>query len=168
MALTFAVRATLHQHFAFIASQEWREIDKILAPLLIGDLASSTVRHAMIYENSPNAKSLGKGAPVTGTAIYLITDTEAWEAVWKLWSNIVQTIPGCLGVTGGWMIEPVDGHERCYVVWVGWENVEVHDAYHHTKDFRRRGIILWQANRGYREYGHVAFTNSRSKIESNL
>jgi hypothetical protein len=164
------VRATLHQHFTFLASQAWGEIGKILSPLLSNENfgSSTVVRHAMISENSPNAKSLGKGAPVTGTAIYLITDIQAWEAVWVLWSSIVQTVPGCLGVTGGWMIEPVDGHERCFVVWVGWENVEVHDAYHHTKDFRRRGVILWQANKGFREYGHVAFTHSRSKIGSSL
>jgi hypothetical protein len=119
-------------------------------------------------EQSPNAKGLGKGAPVTGTAIYLATDERAWEAAWALWTTIVPNVPGCLGVAGGWMVEPVDGHERSYIVWVGWENTEVHDAYHHTKDFGRRGIILWQGNKGYREYGHVAFLNSRSKLEASL
>ena len=123
----------------------------------------------MISDQSPNAKGLGKGAPVTGTAIYLATDdTRAWEAAWALWTTIVPHVPGCLGVAGGWMIEPVDGHEKSYIVWVGWENTEVHDAYHHTKDFRQRGIILWQGNKGYREYGHVAFRNSQSRIGASL
>ena len=123
----------------------------------------------MISEQTPNAKSLGKGAPVTGTAIYLATDDRAWEAAWTLWSTIVPTVPGCMGVAGGWMVEPVDGHERCYIVWVGWESTQLHEAYHHTKDFKRRGIILWQANKGYREYGHVVFgDHSRSKIGASL
>ena len=162
------MRDSLHQHFTFLKSPEWEEFGRSLAPILTNDFKSSTVRHAMISEQSPNAQSLGKGAPVTGTAIYLATDARAWEAAWTLWSTIVPTVPGCMGVAGGWMIEPVDGHEECYIVWVGWENTEVHDAYHHTKDFRKRGIILSQANSGYREYGHVAFRDSRSKIGAAL
>lgn len=66
------------------------------------------------------------------------------------------------------MVEPVNGNENCYVVWVGWENVELHDAYHHTKDFRRRGPILLEHNKGWTEYGHVAFAHSRMRPEANL
>jgi hypothetical protein len=66
------------------------------------------------------------------------------------------------------MIQPVDGDYRSYIGWVGWYNTDVHVAYHHTKNFWRRGIILWHGNKGYREYGHAAFVNSRSKTGASL
>lgn len=48
--------------------------------------------------------------------------------------------------------------DRCYVAVVGWENVEVHDAYHHTQHFwDRRRILLDPAKAGYVGYGHIAF-----------
>lgn len=31
-------------------------------------------------------------------------------------------------------------------MWVGWESVEVHDAYHHRKHFRDRVVILREHN----------------------
>jgi hypothetical protein len=155
-------RNSLHQHYAFLASKTWlEEIYKLLSPILTdgSKLSDFTVRHAMLSENTPRAKALGRGAPVTGTAIYLINDRRAWESAWLLWSTIVPNVPGCLGVAGGWIVEPVDGHEGgCFIAWVGWENVQVHDAYHHTADFRKRSVILSQANKGWREYGHVAYS----------
>jgi hypothetical protein len=122
----------------------------------------------MISEFSPNPRALGNGAPVSGTAIYLTPDPGAWEKMWSLWTSIVVSIPGCIGVTGGWMVEPVEGTSPCYVVYVGWESIAIHDAYHETKDFRRRVNILREHNKGFREYGHVAFAHSRSRPEAHL
>jgi hypothetical protein len=165
-------RNSLHQHYAFLASEGWlEEIPKLLSPILThgSKISDFTVRHAMLSENTPGAKALGRGAPVTGTAIYLITDRRAWESAWLLWSTIVPKVPGCLGVTGGWVLEPVDGHEGgCFVAWVGWENVEVHDTYHHTADFRKKSVVLSQANKGWREYGHVAFSHGAEKESSKM
>lgn len=121
----------------------------------------------MMSEFTPQPKALGNGAPVTGTAIYLTPDPAGWEATWALWTTIVPKVPGCLGVTGGWMVEPME-EQLCYVVYVGWESVEVHDAYHHTNHFRQRVVILREHNEGYREYGHVAFKHSRIGRPANL
>jgi hypothetical protein len=163
---TLSVRSSLHQHYALLAAPQWQEITRTLISLGISDASSLTVRHAMISRFSPNPKSVGNGAPVTGTAIYLASDPAAWEKTWALWTGIVANVPGCMGVTGGWMVEPVDGYSP-FVVYVGWESLKVHDAYHHTKHFRRRAVILGENNHGYREYGHVALGNSRAR-EANL
>ncbi|KAJ5146172.1 uncharacterized protein N7515_000736 [Penicillium bovifimosum] len=162
------VRANLHQHYALLSSREWEQITTILKSLGVPDASSLTVRHAMIAEFSPNPRSLGNGAPVTGTAIYLTADPAAWEKTWALWTGIVSSVPGCIGVTGGWMVEPVEGNSPCYIVYVGWESIEVHDSYHNTKHFRRRAVILSENNQGFREYGHIAFKHSRVRQEANL
>jgi hypothetical protein len=71
-----------------------------------------------------------------------------------------------MGIAGGPVLEAVkDRHgkmqERCYVAVVGWENVEVHDAYHHTQHFwDRRRILLDPAKGGFVGYGHIAFGSS--------
>ncbi|KAJ5708995.1 hypothetical protein N7493_010329 [Penicillium malachiteum] len=161
------VRESLHQHYALLASPDWQQIITQLAGLGVSSALALTVRHAMISEFSSNPKSLGNGAPVTGTAIYLTPDPEGWEKTWALWTSIVSTVPGCIGVTGGWMVEPVEGN-LSYIVYVGWESVEVHDSYHHTRHFRERAIVLREHNAGYREYGHVVFNHSRSRREGNL
>ena len=173
--LTSTVRDSLHNHYTFLASQKWQSICNLITPLCTEPekepnsvVGSITVRHGMISDFTPSPKSLGKGAPVTGTAIYFATDPAGWEKVWALWTTIVPNVPGCLGCAGGWVVEPVEGREHCYIVWVGWENIEVHDAYHHTKDFRLRGPILREHNSGWREYGHVAFTHSRSRRDAHL
>lgn len=161
------VRDSLHQHYALVASPEWQQIVHSLTALGVSSATSLVVRHAMMSEFTPQPKSLGNGAPVTGTAIYLTPDPAGWEATWALWTTIVREVPGCLGVTGGWMVEPVE-EQLCYVVYVGWASVEVHDAYHHTNHFRQRVVILREHNQGYREYGHVAFTHSRTRRPANL
>jgi hypothetical protein len=72
-----------------------------------------------------------------------------------------------LGIAGGHVIEPVDGKERCFIALVGWENVEVHDAYHHTQHFYdRRRILLDPANDSYAYYGHIASSQEVKKGES--
>jgi hypothetical protein len=159
------VRANLHQHYALVSSREWEQIITILKSLGVSDASSLTVRHAMIAEFSPNPRSLGNVAPITGTAIYLTADPAAWEKTWALWTGIVGSVPGCIGVTGGWMVEPVEGSSPCYIVYVGWESI---DSYHHTKHFRRRAVILSENNQGFREYGHIAFEHSRARQEANL
>lgn len=114
-----------------------------------------------------SAQESGERCARHGTAIYLTPDPAGWEATWALWTTIVREVPGCLGVTGGWMVEPME-EQLCYVVYVGWASVEVHDAYHHTNHFRQRVVILRKHNQGYREYGHVAFTHSRTRRPANL
>ena len=48
-----------------------------------------------------------------------------------------------------------------YIVYVGWESVEKHEAYHHTKHFAKHRMILGLGNVGFAEYGHVVFEDSR-------
>lgn len=74
------------------------------------------------------------------------------------------SVKGCLGCTGGWISEPVEGHEA-YVVYVGWESIQDHDNYHHTKDFARKRVILGLHNSGWRGYGHVRFIGVREVKE---
>ena len=53
-----------------------------------------------------------------------------------------------------------------YIVYVGWESVEKHEAYHHTKHFADHRVILRSGNDGFAEYGHVVFEGGREKEES--
>ncbi len=148
------MRDHLQQHYDFLASLEYESLKSRLQSLIKGDLV---VRHANLAEWTPNCRALGQGAPFTGTAIYLGTD-ESWDHAWDLWATIVPKVPGCAGVAGGYIVEPVAGYQRCFIAWVGWDSVEEHEAYHHTQHFRDRRIILQLGNRGYKEYGHVCFT----------
>ena len=61
------------------------------------------------------------------------------------------------------MIEEVDGCKDCYLVYVGWESIEAHEAYHHTEHFAKRRVVLGLGNGGYREYGHVCFDGWRER-----
>lgn len=162
------VRDSMHQHFTFLSSAQWTNLGKIIAPICTSSPESFVVRHAHIENFTPNPAALGKGAPFTGTAIYLTSTPKDWEKAWALWTTIVSRVEGCMGVTGGWMVEPVEGYETCYTVWVGWESLEVHDKYHHDKDFWKKRIVLQLHNDGWREYGHVAFKYSRTRPEANL
>lgn len=135
-----------------------------MAPFICGQ---TIIRHAHVSEFSPKCKSLGKGSPVTGTAIYLSTDAN-WDAAWANWVSIVQHVPGFLGIAGGPVLETVDGHKNAFVALVGWENVEVHDAYHHTKHFRDRRRILLDPCKGFNYYGHIVFGSSSSDATSQV
>ncbi len=71
-SLACLARDSLHQHYALLASAEWPQLSQRLTVLGVPSATSLVVRHAMISEFSPQQpKSLGNGAPVTGTAIYL-------------------------------------------------------------------------------------------------
>lgn len=156
------VRDSMQSNLDFLSSPTYTDLKRTLDTVMVGSLV---VRHAMVSEFSPSCKSLGRGAPVTGTAIYLSTDSN-WDAAWANWVSIVQTIPGFMGIAGGPVLEIVDGHKNAYVALVGWENVEVHEAYHHTQHFRDRRRILLDPCKGYAYYGHIAFGNDGS-IASN-
>lgn len=148
-----------------------------LAPEGVDVVKETAIRNAQLNNYSSGSRALGAGAPYTGTAIYFATGRRNWNAAYELWSTIVPTIPGCLGVSGGWISDEVQipgaptnikgggKWKNCFVAWVGWESVEAHDAFHGTEDFKKRGVILQQANFGYTEYGHVSFTNTREKWE---
>ncbi|KFG82207.1 hypothetical protein MANI_025968 [Metarhizium anisopliae] len=134
----FQLRDTLFQHYTFLSSSDWTRLTVLLRPLLTNDTATFVVRHAMISDFTHNPQSLGNGAPVTGTAIYLATDSDGWEKTWALWTTIVPYAKGCLGCAGGWVVEALNGHEKGYVVWVGWESTDLHDAYHDSEDFSKK------------------------------
>lgn len=101
---------------------------------------------------------------MTGTAIYLST-TPDWDAAWAKWVSIVQHVPGFMGIAGGYMVGPVNGHDKAFIALVGWENVEVHNAYHHTQHFRDRRRILLDPCKGFNYYGHIAFGSSSTGVE---
>lgn len=149
----------MKDHHDFKLSPAGEKYEKLIAKLATDE---PIIRYAAVSEFSPGCKSLGKGAPVTGTAIYLST-TQEWDAAWAKWVSIVQHVPGFLGIAGGPMIGEVDGHKNAFIALVGWENVEVHDAYHHTKHFRDRRRILLDPAEKYAYYGHLAFGDSGSK-----
>ncbi|KAL4763346.1 uncharacterized protein BDW70DRAFT_165976 [Aspergillus foveolatus] len=172
-------RDKLEQHYAFLSSSQFDLLKSLLDPL--GPTATATaspprvrVLHAHLQDFTRNARTL-HGAPVTGTAIYTTTSVHGWEKAWALWTTIVPNVKGCLGCTGGWIVGPqsetdTDGESgdgerqgglREYVVYVGWESIEDHDAYHHTKDFARKRVVLSLHNSGWRGYGHVRFATSK-------
>ncbi|ORY66111.1 uncharacterized protein BCR38DRAFT_522962 [Pseudomassariella vexata] len=148
------VRNHLSQHQSLQSSPQYTSFQSLLQSLIIPTTQPLT-RHALLEENTPNCCSLGKGAPVTGTAIYVGTDAAWHEGAWPLWTHIVRYVDGCLGCAGGKLLEPVDGYQNCFLVYVGWETIEKHEAYHHTEHFRQRYIILRSGNKGFREYGHL-------------
>lgn len=141
------------------------------------------MRHARLQSWSPDEKSLARGAPFTGTAIYLNTN-DAWdEGAWPLWTHVVRHIDGCLGGAGGPLLEPVETvpgplgssldkseerqtFQRCKIVYVGWETTEKHHDYHHTSHFAEHSVILRCGNEGFAEYGHIVFEGSREKTPS--
>ncbi|KAJ6110356.1 hypothetical protein N7486_002591 [Penicillium sp. IBT 16267x] len=120
-------KGSLHQPYALLASSDWQHIIRNLVSLGGSSATELTVRHAMISEFSTNSKSLGHGAPM-GENVGAMGEYcfhGAWMGV----------------ITGGWMVERVEGN-LSYIVYVGWESIEVHDSYHNTKHFRQRAIIL--------------------------
>jgi hypothetical protein len=59
------------------------------------------------------------------------------------------------------VLEAVNGNERSFIALVGWENVAIHEAYHHTRHFREEGrkVLLDEAEARYAYYGHIAFAH---------
>lgn len=128
-----------------------------------------TIRHAYIAEYLPGVESLGKGAPFTGTAIYLDLDGPKWDAAWHKWTTIIPHVKGYRGIAGGPIVEDVDGYSNCFIALVGWTTIEEHEAYHHTKDFEEKRYILIDPGRSkkrFTRYGHIAFENGES-VEGN-
>ncbi|KAH8681601.1 hypothetical protein BX600DRAFT_544134 [Xylariales sp. PMI_506] len=164
------VREDNSQHKSFLASPRYGEFKALAYQLVVIPPSSSEflVRHAQLRDWTENPKALGRGAPFSGTAVYVDTDAAWHEGAWPLWTHVVRHVDGCLGVTGGPVEETVDGRAGCYVVYVGWESVEKHDGYHHTDHFRQHYIILQKGNKGYREYGHVTFEGGRETAKEKL
>lgn len=160
------------------------KLSALIQPL--GSTGSSNpvlaVRHVEMRDFTPSSKALGKGAPFTGSAIYLQPSAGWHEGAWPLWTHIVRYIDGCMGCSGGKLVEPVElledpvlvgevqvdskagaakGKWEGFIVYVGWETVEKHEAYHHTKHFKEHRVILRCGNAGFAEYGHVVFEGSR-------
>lgn len=144
----FLVRQTLNYHEIFRKSQAQTQLTALLHAL--GSSGSSNpikaIRYVAMQDFTPNSQALGKGAPFTGSAIYL-NPTAAWhEGAWPLWTHIVRYIDGCMGCCGGQILggvelmgEPtyagevkVEGEKmerwekekwEGYLVYVGWESV---------------------------------------------
>jgi heme-degrading monooxygenase HmoA len=133
--LTMTEWESLQHSIDHTASPGFALFDEILKPLLTGEVVK---RHALVSSLTPGCESLGRGSPFTGTAIYLSTKP-TWEYQSLQWGQIVKNVPGFRGYAGGPMLEPVDGHERAYILLVGWDTVEDHDDYHHTQHFKRIG-----------------------------
>ena len=103
-------------------------------------------------------------------------------------------IDGCMGCVGGPLLESAEllsepvlvgegategmkalakgkgmgGKWEGYIVYVGWESVEKHEAYHHTKHFREHSVVLRCGNAGFADYGHVVFEGERAGVGSRL
>lgn len=60
------------------------------------------------------------------------------------------------------------GKWQGYIVYVGWETVEKHEAYHHTKHFKEHAVVLRCGNAGFAEYGHIVFEGERFASSSRL
>ncbi|KAK4621680.1 hypothetical protein CLAFUW4_07173 [Fulvia fulva] len=173
------VRRNLAQHHQFLKSDSYQQFLAI-HERITGQPQKPVVRHAQIKSWTPNDPSLARGAPFVGTAIYLNT-IDGWDdGAWPLWTHIVRHVGGCLGCAGGPVLEPVETcpgplqkllegekatqtFNRSYIVYVGWESPEKHDAFHHTEHFAKHFVILNCVNDGYAEYGHIVFEGSREK-----
>lgn len=67
-----------------------------------------------------------------------------------------------MGISGGPVVEDVDGCATSFLVFVGWESVESHNAYHHTEEFARLRHVLSDPVKAYAYYGHVCFSNEET------
>ena len=176
------VRQSLQQHRRFLKSDSYQKFLAIVVKIT-GLNQQPVVRHAQMKSWTSNDQSLARGAPFVGTAIYLNT-TDGWdEGAWPLWTHIVRYVDGCLGCAGGPLLgsvetcpgplnrllegkKPTKTFNRAYIVYVGWETPEKHEAYHHTEHFAKHCVILSCVNDGYAEYGHIVFEGSREKSSS--
>jgi hypothetical protein len=161
------VRKTLEQHKAFLKSPDHTEFERLAHELTPG--GEIVIRHAYLHDMTPNSRAL-TDAPFTGTAIYIGIDSHCWDPAWALWSTIVPNWNGCAGVSGGYIIDDIEGfgENMAYIAWVGWETTEAHDELHHAQWFKDRRIVLTQGNKGWREYGHVVWQNASKTPQANL
>ncbi|KAL4798041.1 hypothetical protein BDV19DRAFT_357752, partial [Aspergillus venezuelensis] len=153
------VRDSMNAHHAFLKSLIYNNFLSSLSPLSPSGNTSKapTIYHASLSHFTKNPSTLSPPSPprpsfITGSAIYLTTSHPSFLKTWSLWTTLIPHIPGCLGCTGGFITESVDGHPAGagYVVYVGWESIQAHEAYHTTKDFRRKGVVLSLWNTGWK------------------
>ncbi|KAL4963796.1 uncharacterized protein BDV14DRAFT_201522 [Aspergillus stella-maris] len=166
------VRDSMDNHHAFLNSPPYNSFLSSLSLLSPKTPKPPTIYHASLSHFTSNPSTLSPPSIptpsfVTGTAIYLTTSPPSFLKTWSLWTTLIPNIPGCLGCTGGFISESVDGHPAGagYVVYVGWESVDAHESYHATRDFKRKGVVLSLWNRGWRGYGHVQFLGGRGRID---
>lgn len=153
------VRDNLFNCKEWLDSTSYQDFLAILKPATMGGII---IRHAYLAEYNTGCQALSRGSPFTGTAYYLAPNREAWDAAWARWATIVSKVPGFMGISGGPVVEDVDGCATSFLVFVGWETVELHDAYHHTEEFARLKYVLEEPVRGYAYYGHVCFRNEET------
>lgn len=159
--IRYAVWDSLHHGNLFSSSQRYHR-DFLPVIKTLADGQEPQTRHATLRNQVPD-NPFGPemlGFPI-GTAIYLGTDAAWHEGAWPLWTHVVRHVDGCKGIAGGSVVEPVGGLQGGYLVYVAWESVGHHKAYHRTQHFARLGVILGIGNKGWVEYGHVVFEEIR-------
>lgn len=147
------VRNTLEQHKAFHESDSGRLFKMSLQSLM--ESGPELQAHHVVLETVTGSPL---SAPFTGTALYLSTNEVFTDLVWPLWTHIVRHVPGCIGVMSGKVLDHKSGHEA-FLVYVGWESLELHSAYWEDPGLDDKRGILDMGNRGRTEFYHVVFNN---------
>ena len=148
------IRATLEDHHAFHASPAGEKAKKALQELT---KVMPIVRHALMQDFSASEDGcLARRAPVTGSALYL-NSTEVFHSYsWPLWTHIVRHAPGNKGVAGGRVIDHENGHDA-YLVYVGWDTNDSHQAFRKSSACADRRVILTLGTDQQTEYYHTVF-----------
>lgn len=144
-------RDTLEQHTAFHESDSGKAFDQLLQTLIEHD-SQLKIHHVTLSHITQSALT----APLTGTALYLFTTEVFTDLVWPLWTHIVRHVPGCLGITSGKVLDHESGHDA-FLVYVGWESLEVHSKYWEDPGLDDKRGILDMGNGGRIEFCHVVF-----------
>lgn len=101
------VRQTMAEHHHFEQSSAFTKFDRLAHDLSPG--AELPIRYTYLHDMTPNSRAL-RDAPFTGTALYIGIDSHCWDPAWALWSTIVPNWKGCVGVSGGYIIDDLEGH----------------------------------------------------------
>lgn len=148
------VRQTLSQHQDFQASEGGREFSSLLSRL-VRTGTEPVIRHVLLQDTVPQ-NGIAHEAPLTGSAIYVNSNEVYSDYAWPLWTHIVRHAQGNRGVAGGRVIGSEDGKEA-YLVYVGWETNDHHQAFRKSPACADRRVILTLGNDGQHEYYHIVF-----------
>lgn len=150
------VRSTLEEHQAFHASAAGERAKAVLWELTN---VKPTIRHALMQDFSASEDGcLARHAPATGSAIYLNSTDVFHSYSWPLWTHIVRHAPGNKGVAGGRIIDHENGQDA-YLVYVGWDTNDSHQAFRKSPACADRRVILTLGTDEQTEYYHTIFEN---------
>lgn len=125
-----------------------------------------------IMAGMPNLNHVRFNAPVTKVAIAPITEMltfyfpadvekSSFESIWERFIEVlIKNSDGCVGDTGGWVLEDVafEGQPgKAYVAAIGWESIQAHMAYRETQAFKDSIPEVRRAARGAAMH-HTKFT----------